>query len=184
VYEVEAKGWLVVDSATALQRLAEADFKFRPVQDQHDTILARSLDDILSPQPGTCVARVRLADGLAILNVKTQAGNELVCKEHETRVEEATEAIAILLALGFHEAVQIRKRRWRGERGELTACIDEVDSLGAFVEIEQMYSTVPHRGAQEELYGFLDELLPGQYKRVAYGYDRLYLSQSKLDRTQ
>jgi adenylate cyclase, class 2 len=43
-----------------------------------------------------------------------------------------------VLVMGFRPTVRIRKIRRTGRFGELSLCVDQVDGLGCFFEVEQM----------------------------------------------
>jgi len=57
--------------------------------------------------------------------------------EHETGVDDADAAAAILDGLGFEPAATVEKRREYWTFGEFTVSLDAVDGLGEFVEIER-----------------------------------------------
>ncbi len=43
-----------------------------------------------------------------------------------------------IILLGYHLAIEVKKRRYKRKLGELTFCVDQVDDLGDFVEVEQL----------------------------------------------
>ena len=57
-------------------------------------------------------------------------------RELETRVEDEHKMRRILLALGFRSAAEVKKRRKEYKKEDLTVCLDELDGLGSYVEIE------------------------------------------------
>ena len=57
--------------------------------------------------------------------------------ELETEVENGDVAMKILEAIGFHKAEPlVIKERWLMSRGDVHACLDEVEGLGSFLELE------------------------------------------------
>ena len=57
--------------------------------------------------------------------------------EFETEVRDGDVAMKILEAIGFHKAEpRVVKERWLMSRGDVHACLDEVEGLGSFLELE------------------------------------------------
>lgn len=57
-------------------------------------------------------------------------------RELETRVEDEHKMRQILLALGFRSAAEVKKRRKEYKKEDLTVCLDELDGLGNYIELE------------------------------------------------
>lgn len=57
-------------------------------------------------------------------------------RELETRVKDEQKMRQILQALGFHSVAEVKKRRKEYKKEDLTVCLDELDGLGSYVEIE------------------------------------------------
>lgn len=81
--------------------------------------------------------RIRSLGGQAVLTYK---GPKLD-KVSKTRVEietpvDGTAAAKIFYSLGFLEAGAVRKRREIFRAGEITVCLDAVEGLGEFLEVE------------------------------------------------
>ncbi|SCL54289.1 adenylate cyclase, class 2 [Micromonospora yangpuensis] len=87
---------------------------------------------------GVPFARLRTERGRHLLTVKTPVANELSCVEHETEVADRQQMDAALRQMGFYPTVRIRKSRRTAALGPMSLCLDEVDDLGAFLEIEQI----------------------------------------------
>lgn len=81
--------------------------------------------------------RIRSLDGKAVLTYKGPKLDKVskTREELETPVDEATTA-KILRALGFSEAGIVRKKREVFRAGEITVCLDAVEGLGEFLEVE------------------------------------------------
>ncbi|GAB3063413.1 hypothetical protein GCM10027186_13900 [Micromonospora schwarzwaldensis] len=70
-----------------------------------------------------------------------------------------SEMHAAILAMGFHPTVRIAKNRRTARLGDMVLCLDEVDGLGAFFEIEAMVGDGrPAPQVQAELDGFARSL--------------------------
>lgn len=57
-------------------------------------------------------------------------------KELETRIEDADIAREILISLGYKKLYPVTKLRQYYHKGRMTACVDQVESLGSFLELE------------------------------------------------
>jgi len=72
---------------------------------------------------------------------------------------------AILKGLGFAEKIKIKKTRWSASNEDYKICVDSVERLGSFVEIEVKNDA------------FLDKFrkrLPFRYEEIRHGYTELY----------
>lgn len=82
-------------------------------------------------------------------------------RELETRVEDEHKMRQILLALGFRSAAEVKKRRKEYKKEDLTVCLDELDGLGSYVEIEVILpetETGSESATENRLREFLSEL--------------------------
>ena len=57
-------------------------------------------------------------------------------KELETRIEDADTAREILISLGYKKLYPVTKLRQYYHKGTMTACVDQVEGLGSFLELE------------------------------------------------
>jgi adenylate cyclase, class 2 len=97
----------------------------------------------------------------------------LSCEEHETAIADRAQMHRAVVEMGFVPTVRIRKIRRSGTFGELTVCLDELDSVGVFVEVErQVPDGVPGEAVQAELTRFV-ESLGIQVERCLDTYDSL-----------
>lgn len=58
--------------------------------------------------------------------------------ELETSVGDLTTMKELLKKLGYSEVMTVRKEREYYHRGNVTICLDQVDGLGSFIELEQV----------------------------------------------
>lgn len=180
MYEVEVKA-RVRSAAAVVEDLRRRGETVPEPRSQHDLVFATSMDDVLNPRPGIRIARIRTEGGVSTLNLKQHRTNELDVIEFETRVSDSTATEQILFALGMRMVVRVKKKRYSCAFHGTTVCIDIVEGLGDFVEIESLYSRPPHPSAQTELAARLRDLLgPSPFEQVHWGYDRLLLSQSSI----
>ncbi|MDL2235230.1 class IV adenylate cyclase [Christensenellaceae bacterium OttesenSCG-928-L17] len=57
-------------------------------------------------------------------------------KEYEVCVGDGPRMQDLLMALGYAPVLTVQKERAYYTRGDITACVDEVEGLGSFVELE------------------------------------------------
>jgi adenylate cyclase, class 2 len=121
---------------------------------------------------GVRVLRIRDSNGKIILTLKISEENELACLEKEMVVDNAEEANELLDKLGYHEVVRVNKKRQKCKLNGLKICLDKVEELGYFVEVEKMTDEDSSK-VQEELFQFLETLGVSREDRVFQGYDTL-----------
>lgn len=104
------------------------------VENQSDTYFAALHRDFAKTDEAL---RIRSLDGQAVLTYKGPKLDAVskTREELETPVDEAT-TTEILHVLGFREAGVVRKIREIFRAGEITVCLDAVEGLGEFLEVE------------------------------------------------
>ena len=65
-----------------------------------------------------------------------QTEKAMVSDEYEIEISNAESAQALLVGLGMEHNVSVRKKRVEFKTDEYTVCVDEVDKLGVFIELE------------------------------------------------
>jgi len=86
--------------------------------------------------------------------------------EHETDSGDLETMKNILLSLGFTVSGTVEKNRSIYHHGGIEICIDDVDGLGTFVELEKK-GLLGH-GIEEELYALAAELGLTRFERRSY----------------
>jgi len=99
----------------------------------------------------------------------------LVATEHEVTVNSKEEMRQILSLMSYQEAVRINKTRVTTKYNGCEICIDEVEGLGSFVEMEKLTESGDAEKIQEELFQFFISLGIDRQDRVTKGYDILML---------
>jgi adenylate cyclase class 2 len=108
---------------------------------------------------GVPFARLRTVDGAHTFTVKRPAENALSCDEHETAVADREQMHRAIMAMGFYPTVRIAKKRRTAVLGEVSLCVDEVEGVGIFVEVERLVPDgVPGEAVQAELAAFVTGL--------------------------
>lgn len=104
------------------------------VEEQSDTYFAAPHRDFAITDEAL---RIRNLDGRAVLTYKGPKLDSIskTRKEFETLVDEEN-TTEILHALGFSEAGSVRKMREVFRAGNITVCLDSVEGLGEFLEVE------------------------------------------------
>lgn len=108
---------------------------------------------------GVAFVRLRTVDGRHTFTLKRPAENALSCEEYETAVSDREQMHRAIEAMGFWPTVRIVKLRRTAELPDLSLCLDEVEGLGTFLELERMVpEEVPGEAVQAELAAFVASL--------------------------
>lgn len=145
---------------------------------QNDKIFLENGIEFKDIRKGTNVLRIREQKHKTLFTLKRREENELDCIEKEIEISNAKEFEEILEYLGYHEVVAVNKTRIKCKYDGLEICLDKVDELGGFIEVEKM-SDEDGLKVQEELFGFLLSLGIKREDRIFKGYDTLIVEQNK-----
>jgi len=173
--EVKAK---IEDFQSIIKKLKEMGCEFSEPMNQKDKIFLNKdmkFTDIVYATEiiqGTNVLRVRESNGKIKLTLKIPQKNEMDCIEREVEVNDAKQILDILEYLGYREVIKVNKTRKKCKLGDYEICLDEVENLGKFIELEKM-SDGNAEEVQEELLQFLLKLGIKKESRVLQGYDTL-----------
>lgn len=66
-------------------------------------------------------------------------------KELETRIDDAEITREILISLGYKRLYPVTKLRQYYHKGMMTACVDQVEGLGSFLELEILVNTLEEK---------------------------------------
>ena len=169
--EIEVKAHLR-DMESFLKQASAKGIVFGPSVIQDDTTYETTMpyDD-----PAWNIFRIRQQGGTSILTMKYKASSRSRDNhERETVIEDAEQVADMLARVGYTIGVRIRKTRKTARYQGLEICLDEVDDLGAFVEIEKLASDEADVDAiQKDLWEILLELGVEPNDRVHKGYDTL-----------
>lgn len=128
--------------------------------------------------PKKNLLRIRSTKGKFIFTIKQPQSNELDSIERETEIINPEEMEQALLLMGYHERVRVNKIRRTAKYENWEICLDEVEGIGSFVEVEELTDDTAN---PDEIQGKILEFLKGlgakEADRVTTGYDTLvYLS--------
>ncbi len=149
--EVEIKA-VLRDRDGVLNKLQEMGCVFSETDTQDDTVFVEKLGTVDEYLTNTIFIRIRVCgNGDTIFTVKQHINRQRdpmgVPTEHEVHVNSRDEMEKIVELFGFKEAVRLRKTRSHSAYKDWDICIDDVEDLGSFIEIEHLV----HEGEDEKL---------------------------------
>ncbi len=146
---------------------------------QEDEIFTKPSVDFLNTKKGDEFVRIRKMNNRIQLNRKVQQLNELSNRESECDITNLNDIYSILTVLGFDKIVEVKKTRYKGKVGDYTFCLDKVDKLGSFLELELLLENEPNGDVQLEMQNYaIEEKIPFR-KIIDKGYDTLtYMKQN------
>ena len=169
--EIECK-FQIQDKKELLNRLKEKGCSLEKEITQKDTIFVQDIKDTES-KPNSIWLRVRKTNNTIELNYKKQSKKKSESKEIEFQVNDYDKAIEFLIALGFQKWVEVQKKRITTTYQNFNICIDEVERLGAFVEIEILVSENDNIDYEPIIMSVAKELQIDTKKRINSHYDTM-----------
>jgi len=125
-------------------------------------------------QSGINLLRIRKTNDESIFTIKQPQSNEFDSIEHETKISNPDEMKEALKLMGYKSAVQVKKTRKTAKYKDFEICLDFVEDLGDFIEVEKIAGENADSGQiQNELFEFLLNLGIRNENRVTQGYDTL-----------
>lgn len=152
--------------------LEKSNCKISNIECQYDTIYVQNLDNVESTE-GSIWLRVRKTDEKIELNYKKQSAKKMESEEIEFEVNSYEKANAFLKALGFKEWFQVNKKRRYSKYQDYNICIDEVERLGTFVEIELLVNEQNDINYEEQLLNVAKEIGINTDNRINSHYDTM-----------
>lgn len=140
---------------------------------QHDTVYAFGAERKRweKPKEGDIVMRIRRQNEIVKFTLKKQCSHEKDNIEHELQIENQETMHEILQTLGYTPVVEVKKIRRTGKLGDYEICLDQVEELGSFVELEKL-TTEPCDpvAIEEDLLRILEDLGLSRTNQVRNGY--------------
>lgn len=171
--EIEVKA-RVGDMEAITRKLVEFDCKIGEPVEQRDTIFVASDYGAFEEfHPGKNLLRIRESKGKYLFTIKQPQVNELDAIEHETEILDPKEMREAILLMGLEERCRVNKVRRKANYNGWEICLDEVEGLGSFIEVEKIAEDEDAEVIQEELFKFLETLGVKRSDRVTSGYDTL-----------
>lgn len=141
---------------------------------QRDVVYSKkgSVSEWESPKEGDITIRIRYLESAAELNCKQQRSMEMDSIEYETEIKDPKAMHSILFTLGYRPEVEVKKMRRKGKIENYEICLDEVEHLGSFVELEMLtHDDANPEEAREELFKVLESLGLSRDSEETRGYD-------------
>lgn len=169
--EIEVKAHLKNKSEVLAKIAALGCILSEPVR-QIDTVYTKIIGKVEEYLKNDHFVRIReKSDGRFIFTVKKPLSRAVLTKaEHETEIKNAAELEQALFLMVYQVSNKVTKLRQTTKYGELEICIDEVEELGPFIEIEKM-SDGDIDLVRKELNEFLTTLGVSPADEVHKGYD-------------
>lgn len=155
------------------EKLVRLGCKFGEVLNDKNKIFVSTDRDFAEFQTDANFVRIRNRNGKIILTLKRPLSNELDCIEKEVIINDAEEMQGILELSGYHFVIEYSGKRRKTKYQDMTICLDELEELGSFVEVEKMTEEEDSGQVQKELFEFLKTLGVKEEDRVTRGYDTL-----------
>lgn len=167
--EVKAK---VRDLKNLLENAKQLGIRFGESITQEDVTYETALP---KDDPDWNIFRIRTQGNKFILTMKYAASSRSRDNhERETKIEDAKEVADMLERVGYSFGVRIHKTRKIAKHRGLEICLDEIDELGTFIEVEKLADdNADVDSIQKELWELLVELGVDPKDRVHKGYDTL-----------
>jgi len=168
------------DNDEVIRQLEAAGCVFSQAIEQDDMTYATTKESMDAFMRSKVFVRIRqVTGGDTIFTVKyDEVRHEIgmAALEHEVRVDSAEELDAMLQIMGFKRIVRVKKSRRKTTYKNYEICVDDVEELGSYMEIEKLAEkdADPHT-VHEELVGVLESLGIDLEGRVSKGYDMITL---------
>jgi adenylate cyclase, class 2 len=174
--EIEVKA-SVKDFKVLKEKLGKLGCTFSDPVTQHDEIFLRKPKAFGDHKLGDPVLRIRQTKGKVIFTLKKSQKVELDKIEKEVTVDNADELRDLIDHLDFHKVIEVRKTREKTTYKDMEICLDQIEGLGSFIELEKM-SEKDGEEVQVELFEFLSTLGIEKKDQVTNGYDVLLYKKS------
>ncbi|HEY4493562.1 MAG TPA: class IV adenylate cyclase [Candidatus Paceibacterota bacterium] len=172
--EIEVK-MRVADMGALEQALTARGCVLGESMKQEDVIYGEPENNIYEKTKlGHVAIRIRNQDGKFELTAKKNLSGELDNIEYELEIMDRDQMHAILVAIGWVPIVEVKKTRRKAKLGEYEVCLDEVEELGNFAELEKLTSdNADPVSIQEQLLQEMESLGVSRSAQEIRGYDTL-----------
>ena len=124
---------------------------------------------------GDIILRIRDENGKGFFGLKGLTDRKGVWLEHEFLVDNPREARAMIETLGFRRLITLEKKRVSGRLGKIIFCLDEIKSLGNYLEMEIITTRKRSQEAQEKIKKIFSRLGIDKRDFVRLGYPQIIL---------
>ncbi|MDO8482814.1 MAG: class IV adenylate cyclase [bacterium] len=180
--EIEIKARLR-NKAAIIEKLKSLGCVFEKQATHEDTVYAEHVGSLTAFRTNKVFLRLRVKNGSKILfTLKKRMANDLDAIEHEVEVSSKDEMEKSLLLMGYREAARVNKARETTRYNGCEICVDEVENLGSFIEMEKLSEDGDSVKIQEELFRFFLSLGVLLEDRAFSGYDILMMEQKEKEK--
>jgi adenylate cyclase class 2 len=177
--EIEIKAKLR-EKEKIIQKLQSLGCVFELAITQEDVVYTERVGSLEALRSNKFFLRLRVKNNSKVLfTIKKRMANDLDAIEHEVEVSSKTEMEQAILLMGFKEAVKVNKVRIVTHYDGCEICIDEVENLGTFIEMEKLAEEGDSEAIQEKLFHFFESIGINRDDRVLMGYDLLMVQRIK-----
>ncbi len=169
--EIELK-FRIDDLDKLIQKLIDLGCEISDYKVQNDTIYVANLDNTECVL-GSIFLRVRKVNDQVELTLKKQSANISESQEIEFLVSDYDKANDFLKVLGYKEWVRVNKKRRTTKIKEINICLDEVEKLGNFIELECLASDNESNSYEDKLLALAESLDIDTAKLVNKHYDTM-----------
>lgn len=176
--EVKAK---ITDLNNLIQKLQQINCTLSdPITQKDKNYIRNGLDYKNVNKDCIPVLRIRQEKDKTTFTIKynRDPNREMDMIEKELKVSSAETIQEMLKIMDYYEVMEINKTRRKGKYKDYEICIDEVEGLGSFIEVEKI-SEDDGAVIQEELTQFLHTLGINPKDKVIIGYDTMILAKTK-----
>lgn len=174
--EVKAK---IKNREELLKRLSDMGLVFENQKHQHDRVyFPNGVEFTGANIIGQNILRIRTEekDGQkkSMFALKYSASAALDKIEKEFEITDTNQMHEVILMLGHYLFIEIKKHRMTGKYKDYEICIDEVEDLGSFIEVEKIVEeNIDATPILLELDTFLSGLDIDPADKTIHGYDIL-----------
>lgn len=174
--EVEVK--FAVENPDEIEEMVKGMAKFVIEKEEYDLYFNHPCRDFSETDEALRVRRD--VEGITLTYKGRKVDPETKTREEiKVRLEDFDGMKAILEKLGFRVAGEVRKRRKIYRDGDIVICIDRLEGLGSFVELEIESEDV--EGAKERLFEYARRLGLSREKSIRTSYLEMVLNVADSD---
>ncbi len=128
------------------------------------------------PENSSNILRIREQEDKYYFTLKSKLNNSLDNIEKEVTIDNPSELADLLGIIDFEQIVEITKTRKFYKYKTYTVCLDQVEGLGEFIEIEAMVADDDTSDVQSELKKVFESLGILEEQIIMKGYTSLMLA--------
>jgi adenylate cyclase class 2 len=176
--EIEVKARLE-NKEEVMQNLRDRGCVFSDPIIQNDKVFVKNTGSPEQYDANDVYLRIRVKNNAkTIFTLKKPGSNDLDCTEHETEIASGEQMEQAILLMGYQKALHIDKTRITTKYDGSEICIDEVEGLGSFIEMETIAADGNAEEIQNTMFSFLETVGVKKENRVLVGYDTLLIEKA------